>query len=125
MLQTLLAVAAGGAIGASGRYLVNVGAGRIMGIGFPYGTVAVNVIGSFLMGVLFVVLARKGGMGYAPFLMTGVLGGFTTFSAFSLDALTLFERGQGGTAAIYVVLSVALSLLALVIGAFLTRMVMA
>ncbi len=59
MLQTLLAVAAGGAIGASGRYLVNVGAGRIMGIGFPYGTVAVNVIGSFLMGVLFVVLARK------------------------------------------------------------------
>ncbi|MBV7408142.1 fluoride efflux transporter CrcB [Maritimibacter sp. DP1N21-5] len=125
MLQTLLAVAAGGAIGASGRYLVNVTTGRMFGLGFPYGTITVNVLGSFLMGALFVVMARKGGTALAPFLMTGVLGGFTTFSAFSLDALTLFERGQGGTAAVYVVLSVALSLLALVVGAFLTRMVMA
>ncbi|MGR3364619.1 MAG: fluoride efflux transporter CrcB [Maritimibacter harenae] len=124
MFGTILSVAAGGALGASGRYLVNVGATRAFGHGFPAGTVIVNVLGSLLMGVLFVVLARKGGNAYAPFLMTGVLGGFTTFSAFSLDTLVLFERGQAGTAGLYVVASVALSLIALVVGAMLTRAVL-
>lgn len=73
------------------------------------------------MGVLVVFLAQKGGMKAAPFLMTGVLGGFTTFSAFSLDAYTLYERGQTGLAFTYVAGSVLLSLLAIVAGILVTR----
>lgn len=120
-MTPLLQVALGGALGASARYLTNVTATRVMGHGYPWGTLAVNVLGSFLMGVLVVVLARKGGNAYAPLLMTGVLGGFTTFSAFSLDAFTLFERGQMGAAAGYVLASVALSIAAIVMGILLTR----
>lgn len=116
MFQSLLQVALGGAIGASARYLTNLGAMRYLGPGFPYATVIVNVLGSFLMGVLVVVLARKGGTAYAPFLMTGLLGGFTTFSAFSLDTLSLWERGQPGLAALYVGGSVILSLAAIMAG---------
>ena len=121
MFQTLIQVALGGAIGASLRYLTNVGAMRWIGPGFPYATVIVNVAGSFLMGVLVVVLSRKGGTGYSPFLMTGILGGFTTFSAFSLDTLTLWERGQHGLAVTYVGVSVILSLAAIVAGLFVAR----
>ncbi|MFN4204176.1 MAG: fluoride efflux transporter CrcB [Tabrizicola sp.] len=121
MIQTMLQVALGGAIGASLRYLTNVGAMRWIGPGFPYATVIVNVLGSFLMGILVVVLARKGGNQYAPLLMTGVLGGFTTFSAFSLDTLTLWERGQHGVAVAYVGLSVLLSLAAIVAGLSVAR----
>jgi len=120
-MTPLLQVALGGALGASARYLTNVTATRVMGHGYPWGTLAVNVLGSFLMGVLVVVLARKGGNAYAPLLMTGVLGGFTTFSAFSLDAFTLFERGQMGAAAGYVLASVVLSIAAIVMGILLTR----
>ena len=94
---------------------------RWIGPGFPYATVIVNVVGSFLMGVLVVVLARKGGTQYAPLLMTGVLGGFTTFSAFSFDTLTLWERGQHGLAAVYVGVSVILSLAAIVAGLAVAR----
>jgi CrcB protein len=125
MIQTLLQVALGGAIGASARYLTNVAAMRLMGAGFPWGTIAVNVVGSFLMGALFVILAQKDATRLAPFLMTGILGGFTTFSAFSLDALTLFERGQSGLAAAYVVASVVLSLLGIIAGMALLRGVLA
>lgn len=121
MIQTLVSVALGGAIGASLRYLTNVAAMRAFGPGFPWGTVAVNVAGSFLMGALVVVLAHKGGMRFAPFLMTGVLGGFTTFSAFSLDALTLWERGEAGLAAAYVAGSVMVSLAAIVAGMAVAR----
>lgn len=124
MLTSLLSVALGGALGASARYGANLGVMRLFGPGFPYATILVNVLGSFLMGVLVVVLARKGGHALAPFLMTGVLGGFTTFSAFSLDTLTLFERGEAGLAGLYVVASVILSLGAIVLGVLLTRMVM-
>lgn len=109
-------VALGGAIGASARYLTNVAAMRLMGPGFPWGTFTVNILGSLAMGVLVVVLAKFGGMRFAPLLMTGVLGGFTTFSAFSLDAVTIYERGELGLAAIYVGASVALSVLALFVG---------
>jgi CrcB protein len=123
MFSTLISVALGGAIGASGRYLTNVAVARTVGLGFPYGTVIVNVVGSFLMGVIVVVLARKGGNQFAPFLMTGVLGGFTTFSAFSLDTLTLFERGALGQAGLYVGLSVGLSLGAIVLGVLAARAV--
>lgn len=121
MIQTLLQVALGGALGASARYLVNVSTMRLIGPGFPWATVTVNVAGSFLMGALVVVLAHKDATRLAPFLMTGVLGGFTTFSAFSLDALTLWERGQTGLAAAYVLGSVVLSLGAIVAGMAVTR----
>jgi CrcB protein len=121
MIQTLLSVALGGALGATSRYLVNIALPRVLGHGFPYATMAVNVLGSLLMGILVVVLAEKSGNRFAPFLMTGVLGGFTTFSAFSLDALTIWERGQGALAAGYVLGSVALSLLGIVAGMALAR----
>lgn len=121
MLTTLLQVALGGAIGASGRYLTGVLAVRLMGHGFPWGTLAVNVIGSFAMGVLVVALAQYNATRFAPLLMTGVLGGFTTFSAFSLDAVTLFERGALMTAALYVGASVALAILGLVLGMMAAR----
>ena len=123
MMTPVISVALGGAIGASARYLTSLGAMRLMGPGFPWGTLTVNVVGSFLMGVLVVVLAQKGGMKAAPFLMTGVLGGFTTFSAFSLDAFTLYERGQTGAALTYVAASVLLSLVAIVAGVLVTRAV--
>ena len=123
MFGTLLQVALGSAIGASGRYLTGVAAVRLLGHGFPWGTLIVNVIGSFLMGVLVVVMAQKFGTRFAPFLMTGLLGGFTTFSAFSLDALTLYERGQTGLAAGYVLASVLLTLSAIFLGVLIARMV--
>ena len=125
MLHNLLQVAIGGAIGASARYLTNVSATRLIGHGFPWGTVVVNILGSFLMGVLVVVLAKKGGNTYAPLLMTGMLGGFTTFSAFSLDAFTLYERGDFWQAGAYVAGTVLLALAAIVAGILFTRAVMA
>jgi fluoride exporter len=121
MIVTLSHVALGGAIGACLRFLASSAALRLLGAGFPYGTLAVNVTGSFLMGVLVAVLAEKGGMRLAPFLLSGILGGFTTFSAFSLDAVTLWERGQTWTAVGYVGASVLLSLVALVAGLQLAR----
>lgn len=121
MILTLSHVALGGAIGACLRYLVNVASLRAFGPGFPYATLMVNVVGSFLMGVLVVVLAEKGGMRLAPFLMTGILGGFTTFSAFSLDTISLWERGASWLSLGYVGASVILSLAALVAGLQLAR----
>lgn len=121
MIQTLTLVAFGGAIGAALRFLANVGALRLLGPGFPVATLFVNVAGSFLMGLLFVTLAEKGSGRLAPFVLTGVLGGFTTFSAFSLDTLALVEQGQGGAALIYVAASVGLALVAVVAGLALGR----
>jgi CrcB protein len=118
---TILQVALGGALGATGRYLSGVAATSLLGRGFPWGTIFVNIVGSFLMGVLIVVLARKGGTPVAPFFQVGVLGGFTTFSSFSLDAITLYERGQGHLAMIYVLGSVILSLMAVAAGLWVTR----
>lgn len=125
MIWTVLQVALGGALGASGRYLCGVAAMRLLGPGFPWATLFVNVMGSFVMGVLVVVLAHFGGTRYAPFLTVGVLGGFTTFSSFSLDAVTLYERGDVGLALLYVVGSVVISLMALSFGLILTRSVVA
>ncbi len=121
MFTNLIQVALGGAIGASARYLTGVVAIRLIGPGFPWATLVVNILGSFLMGALIVVLAHLSGNRWAPFLMTGVLGGFTTFSAFSLDAITLFERGQVWIAALYVAASVVLSLAAIVAGLAVAR----
>lgn len=116
MISTLSQVALGGAIGAVLRFLAVLGAGRIMP-GWPLGTLVVNVLGCFVMGVLFVTLGPR----HHPLLMTGILGGFTTFSAFSLDALKLWEGGAIAHAALYAGLSVALSLLACALGAALAR----
>lgn len=121
MFTTLLQVALGGAIGASLRYLTFLGTARLLGPGFPWGTLMVNMVGSFLMGLFFVFLAERDMMRLAPFLMTGVLGGFTTFSAFSLDALVLWNKGHEAFAALYVGASVVLSLGALVVAILLAR----
>lgn len=120
-MTSLIQVALGGAIGASCRYLTNVGAMRLLGSGFPYGTVMVNILGSFLMGVLVVAFAHRGGNQFAPFLMTGVLGGFTTFSAFSLDAVNLYQRGDILIATTYVFGSVAVGIAALIVGMAIAR----
>lgn len=121
LMTPLIQTALGGALGASLRYLTGKLAIRVMGPGFPWGTLTVNVLGSFLMGVLVVALAEKGGNRFAPLLMTGFLGGFTTFSAFSLDAVTLMERGQHVVALSYVLASVLVSIVALMAGLAVSR----
>lgn len=121
MLTTLAQVALGGAIGATCRFLTVQGALRLLGADFPWGTLIVNVAGSFAMGVLFVALAERDALRLAPFLMTGILGGFTTFSAYSLDAFRLYEDGAYGAASLYVAGSVMLSIVALVLGILVAR----
>lgn len=125
MLTTAFHVALGGALGAVMRYLSGVAIFKLLGSGFPLGVLFVNVLGSGLMGMCVVYLGQKGLSQLNPFLMTGILGGFTTFSAFSLEAYTLFERGQLGWAALYVGLSVICSLAALAAGVYLMRWVLA
>ena len=125
MIMTLLQVAAGGALGAVLRLGVTLGMARVAGPGFPLGVLTVNVLGSFLIGVLVVLSFHRGADHLNPFLVTGVLGGFTTFSTFSLEALTLWERGAAGAAAAYVGLSVILSLAAVALGAWAVRAVLA
>jgi len=118
MITSFIMVALGGAIGASARFGLGLALARD---GFPVAIIAANVLGSFLMG-LFVVWSFQKGMAHLnPLVMTGVLGGFTTFSAFSLEAYTLFERGQVGAAATYVGISVVASLLALAAGVMIAR----
>ena len=119
----LFVVAMGGAVGALGRYLVTTSVPRYLGHGFPWGTLVVNVLGSLLMGLLIEIMARRWS---APiearlFLVTGTLGAFTTFSTFSLDVVTLWERGQGMAALAYVLGSVCLGVLALFGGLWLGR----
>lgn len=92
---------------------------------FPLAIITVNVVGSFLMGVFAVAAAQKGLTHLSPFVMTGILGGFTTFSAFSLETVTLMERGQIGTAGLYVALSVGLSIAGLMAGLWMARGVFA
>ena len=121
-MNHLLLIAAGGAIGATARHLVGGFALKQLGSGFPYGTLAVNIVGSFAMGLLVALLARYGASGGTRlFLATGLLGGFTTFSAFSLEVALLWERGQAGLAALYVTLSVAAGIAALFGGLALVR----
>ena len=123
-MRLLLLACAGGAIGAGLRHLVNIGAVRLLGLGFPWGTVIVNVVGSFLMGLLIEALALRysGSIEVRTFLATGLLGGLTTFSAFSLDFAILLERGAHGPAALYLFGSVSLAILALFAGLAAGRM---
>ena len=126
-MRLLLLACAGGAIGAGLRHLVNTGAVRLLGIGLPWGTVVVNVVGSFLMGLLVEALALRfdGSPEIRIFLATGLLGGLTTFSAFSLDFVVLLQRGDHIAAALYLCGSVLLSILALFAGLAFGRMVFA
>ena len=122
MVITTLHVALGGAIGAAARYAVGVGLFRLMGpTSFPLGVFAVNVVGSFAMGLFVVLAAQRGLTHLGPFVMTGMLGGFTTFSAFSLETVTLLERGQLGLALAYVLGSVVLSVGGLALGVMMAR----
>ncbi|MGR3466300.1 MAG: fluoride efflux transporter FluC [Shimia sp.] len=116
-MGTLGFVALGGALGAAARYGLGL---WLAGPGFPVPIIAANVLGSFLMG-LAVVWTGRHAPGLGPFLMTGVLGGFTTFSAFSLETVTLIERGMVGQAILYVALSVCGALLALALGVAVAR----
>src|SRR5213592_4618452 len=118
-----LIVFLGAGIGGALRHGVNVGAARLFGYGFPFGTLIVNVIGSFLMGIFAGYFAFRPGIDQHMrlFLTTGILGGFTTFSAFSLDTALLYERGELGLSALYVTASVALSIAGLFAGLWLMR----
>ena len=126
MISTLFFVALGGAIGASLRYLWGVGIMRAFGIlDFPVAVLTVNILGSFIMGLFIVAAAQKGLTHLNPFIATGILGGFTTFSSFSLETVTLIERGQIASAGVYVALSVGLSVLGLMLGLMVARGVFA
>jgi CrcB protein len=113
-MAPVILVAVGGAIGSVLRYYVSLLALRIAGIAFPWGTLTVNVVGSFLIGVLTELIARRfdASMELRLLLVTGFLGGFTTFSAFSLDTIALVERDQLLLAIVYIVVSVAVSIAA-------------
>lgn len=125
-MPVYLWVALGGAIGASGRFFVTSMTGRLIGHGFPWGTMVVNVFGSFVMGALisFMAIRWSASAEMRTFLTTGVLGGFTTFSAFSLDFATLYERKAHLAALGYAAGSLGLSLLAVFAGLVVTRMLL-
>ncbi len=122
-MKMVLMVAMGGAIGSSARYLVGVLATRLFGINFPWGTLIVNIAGSFMMGVLVSLLALRFSVGneVRGFLAIGVLGGFTTFSSFALDFVYLFEKKQYIWAMGYMSVTVICSILALFLGLAVTR----
>src|SRR5258706_16209246 len=109
-VQIILAVAFGGAIGSVARYLVGHGSAKLFGLAFPWGTLIINIVGSFLIGVFVESFALRWNLPQAArvFLTVGICGGFTTFSAFSLDAYLLLERGEWWPAGAYIIGSVAL-----------------
>ncbi len=122
-MNSYLIVFIGAGMGGALRHGVNLAAFRLLGGGFGYGTLAVNVVGSFALGILAAYLAFKGEAAepWRLFLATGVLGGFTTFSAFSLDTALLFERGEPGLTALYIGVSVVGSIAALFAGLWVVR----
>ncbi len=121
-MPIVLQIALGGALGALARFGVGQVTARTLGAAFPYGTLAVNVLGSLMIGALAALMLSSEALApWRPILITGFLGGFTTFSAFSLETLTLVEKGATGQAALYVILSVVLSLFAVFIGWSLMR----
>jgi fluoride exporter len=121
--MSYLIVFLGGGIGAAMRHGINLGAARLVGPGFPCGTLIVNITGSLAMGLLGGYFAYKSGapQHWRLFLTTGILGGYTTFSAFSLDVALLYERGDVALAALYVAASVALSVAGLFVGFAIVR----
>ena len=124
-MQPTLLVFFGGGLGACLRHGFNLTATRLLGANFPWGVFGVNVIGSLLMGLCAGWLTTRASETFAAdarlFCMTGVLGGFTTFSAFSLDAVALWERGEAAAALAYVLASCVLSIAALALGLAIVR----
>lgn len=123
-MQAVFLVGVGGAIGSMARYGMSVLVGRFWTIGFPLATLLVNIIGSALMGVLIGILARampQMSNEIRLFVAVGILGGFTTFSSFSLDTIVLIERGELAQALLYIALSVVVCLAGLYLGLLTTR----
>tara|TARA_R110002020_G_scaffold103783_5_gene243307 strand:+ start:405 stop:785 length:381 start_codon:yes stop_codon:yes gene_type:complete len=123
-MHPLLLVGAGGAIGAMARYGVATAIGRMWPMAFPLATLLINIVGSMLMGVFIGLLARFMPPQQAElrlFVAVGMLGGFTTFSSFSLDTIVLIERGALLQAGLYVLMSVVLCLIGLYLGLLMTR----
>ncbi|MQP67684.1 fluoride efflux transporter CrcB [Niveispirillum sp. SYP-B3756] len=126
-MKMVLYVAFGGALGSVARYLTAQGMGRWLGADFPWATLTVNIVGSTIMGLLVGMMAHF----WSPppelraFLTVGILGGFTTFSTFSLDVATLLERGDLGGAAFYLLASLIVAIGGLFAGLYLVRMVTA
>ena len=123
MLRQILLVAIGGAVGSVARHLVGVASLRLFGPAFPFGTLIVNLVGAFVMGVFVELLARRFGASNDLRLLiaTGVLGGFTTFSSFALDTAVLWERGEVISSFVYVATTLVLGLAALFLGLGLAR----
>ena len=127
LVSSFIWVALGGAVGSVARFGFNLAAPRLLGADFPWATLIVNILGSLMMGFLAAFLAEK----YSDqpdlrlFLLTGVLGGFTTFSAFSLDVFNLVQRGESSTAMIYASASVVLSIVAVFAGFVVSRAIIA
>ena len=122
-LQLILAVAFGGAIGSVARYLVGIESGKLFGLNFPWGTLIINIVGSFLIGVFVESFALRWDLSqfWRVFLTIGICGGFTTFSTFSLDSYLLLDRGQLLAGGAYVIASVVLSIAGLFAGLQLIR----
>ena len=122
-MTQVLAIAAGGAIGALLRYWTSLAVHSRLGPGFPYGTLAVNILGSLLMGFLYIWLIERMAAGPAlrAFLLIGVLGAFTTFSAFSMETLNLIEGGQAGKALLNIAVSITVCIAAAALGIFAAR----
>jgi CrcB protein len=123
MLNSYLLVFAGGGLGAMLRHFVNLTCARLFGTAFPWGTFLINISGSLVMGLIAGYLSFRGeaAQPWRLFVMTGILGGYTTFSSFSLDTMLLYERGEFGLAIAYVAGSVGLALAGLAGGLFLVR----
>ncbi len=124
-MSNIIYIAAGGATGAVLRYWASTGIHTLLGRGFPYGTLAVNVIGSFIMGLAFVFLIERlsAGMEWRAGLMIGLLGAFTTFSTFSIETLNLVEAGEPLKAGVNILLSISLCLIFVWVGMILGRQI--
>ena len=124
-MNQVLAIAGGGAVGALLRYWISIGVYALIGRGFPYGTLVVNVLGSLLMGFLYIWLLERvtAGVVVRAFLLIGVLGAFTTFSTFSMETLNLMEAGQFARALLNILLSVVLCIAAAALGVMLARQI--